>query len=215
MDPSPSLIRYPGLIYEVLITTNNIKSTKDANLFFNVAPMGIIFKDKNKFIIQPYKTSKTYQNLLKNNYFGINFSSDASLFYKCVYNKDKFVNEDFNIISSTNTPFLNTAIYHGVQLIMIAKKIKEIPASKERAKFECILETEIFLKNKYEPWCRANNLALEAVVHSTRINILKDSKKKEELKNLIYQYNLFVKKTAKNTIFEEILDKIIIKIKDL
>ena len=214
MDPFPDLIRYPGLIYEVLITTKNVKKLENEDLPYNIAPMGITFKNKDDFVIKPYKTSRTYENLQKNDYLGISFSSDASLFYKCLYEKDKFVKEDFEIASKSGTPILKSEIYNSIQIRMIARKLREIPTSGDRAQFKCELDTMLSSKKEFEPVCRANNLALEAIVHSTRIPFLKDYKKKEDLKELINQYDEFIKKTAKNSIFEEIMEKLKVKIKE-
>jgi len=215
LDPFPSLKRYSGLIYEVLITTDNFTESKKEDLPFNVAPMGINFTSKKCFLIEPYKTSKTYKNLVKINKFGINFSSDASLFYKCIYEKEIFVKEDFSITNSDKIPFLNTSIYDSIQLVMGAKKNREISSSGERARFECELDSEIFFKKEFEPCCRANNLALEAIVHSTRIEVLKDPKEREKLLELINTYHEFIEKTAGNSIYHEILDKLKIKLKSI
>lgn len=214
MDPFPDLIRYPGLIYEVLISTKNVRNLKNEDCPYNIAPMGITFKTKNDFVIEPYKSSRTYKNLQKEDYFGINFTQDASIFYKCIYEKDKFVKEDFLIAANLGTPTLNGEIYRGIQVKMLAKKLLEIPTDGARALFKCVLHHQHSSRSEFEPPCRANNLALEAIVHSTRIQILKDPKKKEDLKEIINQYYEFIKKTAKNSIFQEILENIKEKIKD-
>ena len=214
MNTFPDLKRYPGLIYEVLISTKNVSRSGVEDLPYNIAPMGMMFENKNEFIVKPFKSSTTYENLRNSDYFGLNFTHDALLFYKCIYEKEKFVEEDFKISVGSGTPTLNVEIYESVQMVMIAKKRQEIPTEDSRARFKCVLEDGQNAKHEFEPLCRANNLALEAIVHSTRIKILEDQKKKNELKALINQYHEFIKKTAGNSIYLEIMEKLKGKIKE-
>jgi len=214
MDPFPDLIRYPGLIYEVLISTKNVRILKNEDCPYNIAPMGITFKTKKEFVIEPYKTSRTWENLQNEENFGINFTHDASMFYKCVYEKENFVKEDFLMTSKSGIPTLNPEIYESIQVRLIAKKLQEIPTEGARAQFKCVLDTWEYPRWMFEPLCRANNLALEAIVHSTRIKIIKDPKKREKLLELINTNHEFIEKTARNSIYNEIMNKLKIKIKE-
>ena len=95
---------------------------------------------------------------------------------------------------------------------MLARKIKETPTSNERAKFECELDAFISLTKKIEPLCRAKHQVLEALVHSTRLKVLKDAQKIEGLKKLILTCHDFVVKTAKNTKYEKIMNDLLTKL---
>jgi hypothetical protein len=70
-----------GMIFETIVTTSN-------NKIPNAAPMGITTEDMKHLIIQPYKSSQTYENLLLTNLAVVNFIDDPWLFYRTALKDD-------------------------------------------------------------------------------------------------------------------------------
>ncbi|NHI91763.1 MAG: DUF447 family protein [Candidatus Lokiarchaeota archaeon] len=199
----------PNTIYEFLITTQNDKDANDPNYPYNIAPMGIEFNDEKTFYLRPFKNTKTYKNLLKNVHFTINVCQEVEIFYNCIFFKEYFKKDQFNLDEKTETPFLINSIAS-----MTCKIISEKSISSERAQFECELESLVSWNEFCEPPCRARNLVLEALIHFTRLKIIKDGKRKEFLMKLIYEYQDIIKRISENETYVKIIDKIVERIKD-
>lgn len=200
----------PSIIYEVLISTCNSKDLGDLKYPYNIAPMGIEFKNDKIFYLRPYKTTQTYKNLLINEYFGLNMSKNVLMFYNSIFSKEKFTKDLFIINNDTDTPLLRDSTAS-----MTCKTISEKSLSNNRAQFECELLSIQFWNDIFEPPCRARNLVLESLIHFTRLEVIKDSKKRDFLMNQIFEYQDIIKRTAKNTIFDNIMSKIIKKVKNI
>lgn len=199
----------PSTIYEVLISTRNQKDIRDPRYPYNVAPMGIEFKNDKTFYLRPFKTTQTYRNLLKESQFGLNISFDMQVFYNTIFSKEKFTKDHFLIDEKTGIPFLK-----ATTASMICKTISEKPISSERAQFECELISLVLWNDYFEPPCRARNLVFESLIHFTRLEVFKDLKKRDFLMKQIFEYQDIIKRTSKNTNYDKIMLDIIKKVKN-
>ncbi|MHA1784770.1 MAG: DUF447 domain-containing protein [Candidatus Helarchaeota archaeon] len=194
----------PKIIYEVLITTRNIDSMSGSSHPYNIAPMGIEFTNEKTFFIRPYKTTQTYNNLKNYDHFAVNINNNIMLFYNSLFEKDKFKQSEFRIHQETNTPFLPSS-----RLVLIARTKVEHEVSPDRAEFECNVIDVTSWNEMTEPFCRAKNLILESLIHYTRLKVYKNEELRDKLKEIIISNEKIVKRTARNTIYEEIMKKII------
>lgn len=68
-------------ISEIILTTRN---KPDAEINANAAPFGIIWKN-NKLFLRLFKGSKTYENLLREDFFAANMTDNAVLYAKSTF----------------------------------------------------------------------------------------------------------------------------------
>lgn len=72
-------------ISEMILTTKNVSGSDSASKkASNAAPFGITWKN-NRMFLHLYKGSKTYENLMHENYFAANMADDAVLFAKSTF----------------------------------------------------------------------------------------------------------------------------------
>ncbi|MHA1270974.1 MAG: DUF447 domain-containing protein [Candidatus Helarchaeota archaeon] len=195
-------------IYETLVSTYN-----ETINFPHAAPMGIIFEG-NYILIQPYKTSRTYKFIQKNNYAIINFIDDLEIFYIFSQNdKDmKKLKNYFKIISEFTTP-----VFKNSNLSIEVKVVRNLENDNIRAKFLCEPLNYIYRikdQTKFEPINRAAGCLLESIIHFTRIEIYRKINtpqlisKIDNLISLLKQYRRIIKKVYPQTKYSEIIDDI-------
>ena len=200
----------PNNIYEVLISTNNQEDPSDPIHPYNIAPMGIEFKNEKIFYVRPYKNTQTYKNLVIDPFFGINICHDVEIFYNSIFSKERFIKDLFIKTDDPAIPLLKASIAS-----MACKWTSEKHISKERAEFQCELLSLQSWNDFFEPPCRARNLIIESLIHFTRLKVLKDMKKRDSLINQIFEYQDIIKRTSRNTTYEKIMSEIIKKVKNL
>ncbi|MDR2944564.1 MAG: DUF447 family protein [Methanosarcinales archaeon] len=68
-------------ISEIILTTKNAPESEKTS---NAAPFGIIWKN-NKMFLHLFKGSKTYENLMRENYFAANMTDDAVIYAESTF----------------------------------------------------------------------------------------------------------------------------------
>ncbi len=200
-------------IYEAIATTFN-KNKKP-----NSAAIGIYAKNFRTIVIELYKTSKTYKNILREMEFAVNFTDNISLFYKSSISK-----RGLRYLKSKkiNAPILREADgYLELRIIKIKdlddkvrieselvdpnqKVINFLIGHKNFAlqNFSCSkINKKINLVN------RAKSLALESIINATKIPYVSDSDKKF-LNKEIKKYSRIIKKVAPDSEYERIAENI-------
>ncbi|MFO7796416.1 MAG: DUF447 domain-containing protein [Promethearchaeati archaeon] len=184
-------------LYEILATTISINKDTEEK-FPNTSSMGIRLKENNLFVMNPYPSTKTFQNLEVNGIVVINFVDniylyalaalkepesriDLKIFPKRYYEYlDKSViselqnylpNQIENVIS--NIPYIKQS--WGIIIGMVEgkkKKKKQNGLGKinlTEFKIKAIYSNN--LRASYNLYNRAENLALEMIILATRLKV--------------------------------------------
>lgn len=182
-------------IYEAIATTFN-KNKKP-----NSAAIGIYTKNFRTIVIELYKTSKTYKNIIREKEFAINFTDNISLFYKSSISK-----RGLRYLKSKkiNAPILKDADGY-LELKSIGIEDLNDKVRIESEVIDSKINKNIILIN------RAKSLALESIINATKIPYVSGYEKKF-LKREIRKYCRSIKRVAPDSEYEEILDNLNSKI---
>jgi len=165
-------------IYEVIVTSGKN--------FINAAPMGISTRNFRTIKMKTYKTSQTYENLIKSRKFIVNFTDDVGIFFKSLKTRRIKLSDSY--------------------LKCMVTKIKYLPDGAEI----CGKIVDYNIKEEIELINRANYLVVESLIKLTKIPILKDSKSQKE--DILENYRV-VRKVAPKSKYENMMKKIISEIK--
>lgn len=169
-----------GWVYEVVVTAAG-----------NAAPMGILTRDSESIEMEVYKGLKTYENILKDGKFVINFVDDIKIFYDSIFEKEK-VEFEGNHLKDAGA-FIEMRV-DGVKEMGDRVIIKAVPV-----KFKIIRNPE--------PVNRGRSLALEGLIARTKIPHV-SAEEREFLEKKIQENLRVVKKVAPGSRFERILEKL-------
>ena len=140
-------------IVEIILVTRN----QDGS--FNAAPMGVTRKGAT-LSVQPFKTSQTYENLMRGEPVSINISNDPLLFLATAF-KDEI--DDQPTIDEMGLRDADAIIYSetgGMQ-----------NESELRATFS-LSPKDVVIKSPYPTvFRRGRSEAIEAIIHATRIQV--------------------------------------------
>ncbi len=217
-----------GYLYEILATTflgyNGGEIVKP-----NTACIGIRLNEKNSIKIRLYPNSVTLANLKANDLITINFVNNIYLYALAALkdNEDpnsliKFSNQYYNSLEidipaddekesvRLFMPYLNKAWSALFCRVIEEKQINEIDDLGKAIVTEFLLDVIHFnkIKDNFKLFNRAENLALEAIILTTRLKLAKDNNKRHlfiEIKEDIEGYiekieNLGANKNALNAI---------------
>lgn len=190
----------PNFIYETIVTTYNANDKTP-----NAAPMGIFFLDENQLIISPYNSTKTYRNLVNSGCGVINFIFDLEVFLETAFNNasPKLPAKFFENADQVDAPRLKDAVAY------IEIRVLETQKGEDRSKIIGKVVTWEISTLTFHPINRGYNLALESIIHATRIVAFKeDSEKIKTLKNLIAKYQKIIEKVAPTGDFIKIMGRI-------
>ena len=190
----------PNFIYETIVTTYNPENKTP-----NAAPMGIFFLDENQLIISPYNSTKTYRNLVNSGCGVINFTFDLEVFLETAFKTEspKLPINYFEKADQVDAPRLKDAVAY------IEIHVLETQKGKDRSKIIGKVVTWEISKLPFYPINRGYNLALESIIHATRIIAFKkDPAKVKALKNLIVTYQKIIEKVAPTGDLIKMMDRI-------
>jgi hypothetical protein len=162
-------------IVETIVTTAN------ADGEVHIAPLGLI-EDGARWIIAPFKPSKTFDNLQTNPVAAASHTDDVRVFAGCVTGRKLW-------------PLVPTTTINGGRLTHCVShwelKVEDVIEDEMRPRFACaIVHTEM-----HEPWQgfnRAQAAVLELAVLVTRLGMLPPEKIENDLKYL----EIAISKTA-------------------
>ena len=192
-------------LYEVIATSFSI--AKDGTAIKpNASCMGIRLVENNKIQITPYSTSSTYRNLKDNSIVALNFIDDVYLYALAALkapnspiNLVEFPLENYEFKSleslSMDVPYIKNS-----WAILICKIFKEIQEIKTDGLGEIIvprfnldvISSELF-QVSHKLFNRAENLALEVIISTTRLRIAKDNKNKLLFSKILDKINQDIK----------------------
>jgi uncharacterized protein len=162
-------------IVETIVTTANAKGE------VHIAPLGLI-EDGARWIIAPFKPSKTLDNLRENPFAAASHTDDVRVFAGCVTGRKTW-------------PLVPAHTIKGGRLAECVShwelKVENVIEDELRPRFICA----IVHRETHKPWegfNRAQAAVLELAVLTTRLNMLPPEKVEKELKYL----EIAISKTA-------------------
>ena len=166
-----------------------IVTTRSANGEIHIAPMGPRVEKTNfdRFLLRPYQTSTTYQNLARDRQGVLHVSDDVSLFVDGAL-------RDFE----TLPPHRDSETVDGFVLTEACRffefRVLSIDESSERTEMDC----QVVQSGELRPFWgfnRARHAVLEAAILATRVHLLDPAEIRRELERL----KIVVDKTAGET----------------
>lgn len=162
---------------DLLGFTNNsyvetILVTRNKDGLFNPAPMGVIRQGK-LLEIRPYRSSKTYRNLVDTARVSINLTDDPMLFLKTSF-KDEL--DDCTDVTDW--------VLRGSNATLIAEKYSESDYSQLQASFTLNPITLTITNETPRVFSRGRAEAIEAIINATRIKIYQSKNQKDKVKEL-------------------------------
>jgi uncharacterized protein len=162
-------------IVETIVTTANVKGE------VHIAPLGLI-EDGARWIIAPFKPSKTLDNLLENPFAAASHTDDVRVFAGCVTGRKTWPLVPAHTIKGGR---LDECVSHWEM------KVENVIEDELRPRFICaIVHRE--MHKLWEGFNRAQAAVLELAVLTTRLNMLPPEKIENELKYL----EIAISKTA-------------------
>jgi hypothetical protein len=197
-----------GLVKNGIVET--IVSTYDKERSPIAAPMGVFTEDMQNVILKPFKTTQTYENLLKYRSGVANITSDPTLFHRTVF---KAVNPEgrvpvewFTPAETVDAPRLMNAD------ACIEFKVISVEDSEEKSILLSRVEKILMIhKPTLRVYSRAVSAVIESLIHATRIEAflaLGEEKKANELIGLVQHYHRIVEKVAPNSKYSDIMSDI-------
>ncbi|RLE49762.1 MAG: hypothetical protein DRJ31_03745 [Candidatus Methanomethylicota archaeon] len=141
------------------------------------APMGILLSGEN-LLIQPYRDTRTYANLVSSKNCTINITHSSLLFYKAVM-------KSFSRRSFAKSKVVDAPRLRGVDAVVEATLLSVVEDLGDRAK---LLLKPAYLKvfrRKPKTYNRADSLLIEALVYYTKIQPYMKMGKTLEVKKFI------------------------------
>jgi hypothetical protein len=200
-------------LYEILATTISSDPSKD-RFIPNTAAMGVRFTRKNRILISPYPSTKTYTNLAKYGMVTINFVKNVYLFALASLKEpdnsnlpEKFPKKYYKYLDFSGEPKIKN-IFDQISFskvykipyiksawgVIVCKTVNEKKKRKKGQRGEIIIsefELEIINHQKYSKsfklFNRAENLALEMIILATRLKVAYEKKDRNSLSEIYYK----------------------------
>ena len=160
-----------GFSQDCIVETILITRNQDGS--FNAAPMGVTRKG-SILSVQPFKTSQTYENLMRGEPVSINISNDPLLFLATAY-KDEV--DDQPTIDEMGLKSADAVIYTETGGLLNESEL--------RATFS-LLPKDVVIKSSYPTvFRRGRSEAIEAIIHTTRIQVYHNQSQDTKVLKLI------------------------------
>jgi len=164
-----------GGINETILTTMNPDGS------FNASPMGVHRVSHEVVEIKPFKSSKTFTNLLNNPKACINLTDDPGLFFVTAFK------------GTTVEGILDPAIDKEMRLISASAHIfveasRSSDISEIRASFTCLVTDIEAPRITPRSFSRGRAEAIEAIIHATRIEVFSKEGRLEDVERLIKRF---------------------------
>jgi len=159
-----------GLLYETIITTINQDGSP------NAAPMGVICKESNIFVLHLHEGSQTIHNILRENIFYVNVLRDPLIFVQSTIGNPS--EDDFEQLNNGFILKNADAFFKGE----VNKKRSVITEDNLGKSRKTIIQADaqdlVINKEKLEPFNRAICGVIEALVYLTRFKMASSDKQK-------------------------------------
>ena len=185
----------------------SIAVTLGENSVPHATPMGVEY-DGLRLLLKPYKSSKTYANLISRPQLSLNFTHDARYFFKAIFKQKEIV---FDFSDSGTVP-----VIRGDFDLYVEGQAKLLDLVNDRSIFLVVVEKIREGPGSRLALSRANNALLEALVYYTKVAALINKKSEEiaEYLNLL-RINLNLIKKLGNPELMEMADTIESRLNEL
>jgi hypothetical protein len=162
-------------IFEVLISTVNPDGS------FNTAPMGVIRNNSKLIELRIFKTSTTYENLLENPYACISITDDPGLFFTSAFKE--------TVTDGITKPILDEKMRVTQSSAHIFIEVNDVTDLSEiRSRFSCKVTGININPIIPQPFSRGRAEVIEAIIHSTRIDIFTKKRMRDDVERLIKRF---------------------------
>lgn len=148
----------------------SIAVTLDERSAPHVAPMGVEYSE-SCLILRPYKSSKTYTNLVSRPLLSLNFTHDARYFFKAIFKREE-IDFDFSDLRAPPT-------IRGDFDLYVRGRARLLDLIDDRAVFLVTAEEVYEGPGSKLALSRANNALLEALVYYTKVAALVNERGRE------------------------------------
>ena len=167
------------MILEGIVTTLNEDGSP------NISPMGPeVDTPLTRFVLKPYKTSRTYQNLKRTGEGVLHVTDDVELIARAAINQ-------FDRLPATFTVEAVKGVVLADACRWYAFRVSELDDRDDRTRIECEVVDQGIIRDFFG-FNRAKHAVLEAAILATRTNFLPPSEVREALARL----EVIVGKTA-------------------
>ena len=191
----------PHVIYEVLISSISVNGEP------NVAPMGLRFSEEfEEFILYPFKSAKTYRNLVEVGEGVVNITRDPRPFVLgCLPELKRELLKDLERSKLVKAPRLRRSETY------IEFKVKEVrEGSINRVEVICEPMTTYLGDLRIEPYSRAVYALIEASVNASRIEVfLNKSRELLRLLNGVSYAESIIRRTGEGSEYENLFNLLI------
>lgn len=149
-------------IVETILVTRNVDGTP------NPAPMGVARIGDKILEIKPFKSSRTFQNLTRNNEACINITQDPTLFLTTAFKKEV---QEFHFGEIDNELRMLRA---GVHIFIKILDVGEV--SEYRSRCSSSVSSIELINRVPKVFSRGRAFAIEAIIHATRLKAFCDKK---------------------------------------
>jgi hypothetical protein len=158
-------------IVETILVTRNQDGSN------NAAPLGVTRKGAS-LTVQPFKTSQTYGNLVREGSVSINISDDPLLFLATAFKDEVKDQPNFDEMGLRSA---DAVIYSEIDGMLNESEL--------RATFS-LLPKDIVIKSPYPTvFSRGRSKAIEAIIHTTRIHVFHSQNNDSEVQKLKNKVN--------------------------
>ncbi len=190
-----------GVTYETII------STLSQHGEYNAAPMAIRSEDGTSIVLRPYKTARTYYNLITTRNAVANFTDDPFLFFVTAFKEEGFNDpEMLTKVEEVHVPRLTKADS------FLELQVMKVEETAERAVVTCSPIHGEIINLPTKPYCRGKFAAIEAVIHATRVKVfLADGRMREaeSLVRMIHAYRDLVYRVAPSSSYSIVVGKVV------
>ena len=191
----------PHVIYETLISSISTNGEPD------IAPMGLKFSEEfEEFILYPFKSAKTYRNLVEVGEGVVNITRDPRLFVLgCLPELKHELLKDLERSKLVKAPRLRDSEAY------IEFKVKEVrERSVNRVEMTCEPVTAYLGDLRIEPYSRAVYALIEASVNASRVKVfLNKSRELLKVLNGISYAEIIIRRTGEGSEYEKLLNLLI------
>lgn len=187
----------PDTLFESILI-----STGGDHAQVNAAAMGVKLTGKEYLLIQPYTNTDTYRNMFQFPFATVNFTTNPLTFARCALqgweegpSNPELGNEDLYQWKDFPVPSLKSAF---LSLKCTREPMENVKVG-SRGMFLLVVKGAVVLTPPFPLTNRADNLALEAIVHATRIKVFTGQGNFQMAKDLlvtIKKYEKYVKSNA-------------------
>lgn len=165
-----------GLLYETIVTTLNPDGTP------NAAPIGVVCKKEDEIVLYLFDGSKTFDNVKREKTFYVNILKDPILFVQSMIgnlDKSEFESNEKGFSIKRADAFFRAEVSHE----KLVQRKDQMGNSTQMVIRAQVHET-VKIKKQIEPLNRAIYGIIEALVYLSRINIVSEYERTNNLEKI-------------------------------